>query len=1092
MKKLLLSFVAVSLLAPAIAQKSKKDKDGEEKGISSSVVSGMKFRLVGPALTSGRISDMAITPENHNVWYVAAASGGVWKTTNHGTTFSPIFDGYGSYSIGCVTLAPSNSNTVWVGTGENNNQRSVAYGDGVYKSVDGGKSFKNMGLKDSEHIGKIIVHPTNENIVWVAAYGPVWSAGGDRGVYKTIDGGKTWKQTLEISEHTGIAEIAIDPTNPEILYASAHQRRRREWTYIGGGPESGLYKSTDGGETWKEINNGLPKGQMGRIGIAVSPADPNYVYAIAEGRGDKGGFFRSTNKGESWSKMSGYKTSGNYYQEIICDLTDRDKVFSMNTWLHHTEDGGKNFKRTGESHKHVDNHCIWIDPNDANHWIVGCDGGIYETYNHAKDWKYYSNLPIIQFYKVATDNDAPFYNIYGGTQDNNSMGGPSATINNAGILNSDWYITNGGDGFESAIDPENPNIAYAQAQYGWLVRYDRTSGEKTPIQPMPGKGEDAYRWNWDSPLLISPHDNKTLYFCANKVFKSTNRGDDWTTISPDLSQQIDRNTLPVMGQVWSIDAVMKNKSTTIYGNIVAFDESPKQKGLLYAGTDDGLIQISSDEGGSWTKVSSFPGVPANTRVNMITASVHDANTVFAVLNNHRSGDFKPYVVKSTDKGKTWTSITGNLPERGSAFAIRQDHIDPNLLFVGTEFGCFFSNDGGKSWTKLGGLPTIAVYDIELQKRESDVVVATFGRGFYVLDNYSPLRSLSKETLDREAHLFPIKDALQYVPSAPLGLRGTGSQGADLWAAKNPAFGATFSLYLKDTEKTLKAKRQKKEKEQEKNKEVVAYPTFDELRAEKREDKTKLIWIIRDSNGKEVKRLTSSPKKGINRINWNLRMETTSPIKISKSKPGRYSSPDAGLMVVPGDYSVEVVSVKDGEFKQLIQKTSFKVIGLNNQTLIASNMDELTKFRKEVAETKRSVDGAGRLVGETSEKLKLIEHAIKNYPNADITLLKEVETIKNKISDAEIMLWGDNLKSSHEFETPPSIAGRIGIVYYQLFSNTTGVTETQRKNKAIAEEEYAEFRKSLNDCIVRIKSLEEKLSNVPLPYIKGKDENWKEN
>jgi len=1090
MKNILLAAFIFAGLNSVIAQK--KDKEKETKsGIESSTVSGLKFRLVGPALTCGRVADLAIDPNNHHIWYVAAASGGVWKTTNHGTTFSPIFDSYGSYSIGCIALAPSNSNTVWVGTGENNNQRSVAYGDGIYKSLDGGKSFKNMGLKTSEHIGKIIIHPTNENIVWVAAYGPVWSKGGERGVYKTTDGGKTWKRTLEISEHTGIAEISIDPSNADILYASAHQRRRREWTYIGGGPESGLYKSTDGGETWREINSGLPKGEMGRIGIAVSPVDPNYVYAIVEARGDKAGFFRSTNKGESWSKMSGYKTSGNYYQEIICDLTNKDKVFSMNTWLHHTENGGKDFIKTGESKKHVDNHCIWIDPNDANHWIVGCDGGLYETYNHAEQWKYYSNLPIIQFYKVATDNASPFYNIYGGTQDNNSMGGPSATINNAGILNSDWFITNGGDGFESAIDPLNPNISYAQAQYGWLVRYDKSSGEKTPIQPMPGKGELAYRWNWDSPLLISPHDNKTLYFCANKVFKSTNRGDDWTTVSPDLSQQMDRNKLPVMDQVWSIDAVMKNKSTTIYGNIVAFDESAITKGLLYVGTDDGLVQSSTNGGDSWRKVGTFSGVPANTRVNMITASLHDENVVFTVFNNHRSGDFKPYVMKSSDKGKTWEPIAGDLPERGSVFAFRQDHIDPNLLFVGTEFGCYFSNNAGKNWTKLTGLPTIAVYDIDLQKRESDIVVATFGRGFYVLDNYAPLRSISKVNLDKPVYLFPIKDALQYVPSAPLGLRGTGSQGANLWHAENPKFGATFSLYIKETESTLKQKRIKKQKEQEKNKEAVPYPTFDALRAEANEDKKQLIWIIRDSNGKEVKRLKTSPSKGISRINWDLRMETTSPVKINKSKPGRYSSPDVGFLVAPGKYSVEIISIKDGVMEQLVQKTSFNVIGLNNQTLIASNNNELTQFRKAVAETKRSLDGASKIVGETGEKIKLLEHAIKTYPNTDLNLLLEMEALKTKLDGCKVMLWGDGIKSSHEFETEPSISGRIGIVHYQLFSNTTGVTQTQRDNKAIAEEEYAAFRVILDDVIVRVKAVEKKLEAASMPYIKGKDENWKE-
>ncbi|MCF8416762.1 MAG: glycosyl hydrolase, partial [Crocinitomicaceae bacterium] len=797
----------------------------------ASTVGSLAFRNVGPALTSGRVSDLAIHPKHSNKWYVAAASGGVWYTENHGTTFSPIFDGYGSYSIACVELAPSNPSTIWVGTGENNNQRSVAYGDGVYKSVDGGKSFTNMGLGKSEHIGNIIIHPSNENIVWVAAYGPVWSAGGERGVYKSMDGGKTWERTLFISEETGISEIAIDPSNPDILYAAAHQRRRQEWTYIGGGPESAIYKSVDGGKTWKEVNAGLPKGEMGRIGLAVSPADPTYVYAIIEGRTDKGGFFRSTNKGENWSKMSSFNTSGNYYQEIMCDPNDKNKVFAMDTYLHHTEDGGKNFKATGESKKHVDNHAIWIDPNNTDHWLVGCDGGIYETYNHAQDWRYYDNLPIIQFYKVVTDNSSPFYNIYGGTQDNNSMGGPAATQNVTGIINTDWFITNGGDGFESAVDPKDPNIVYAQAQYGWIVRYDKVSGEKVPIQPMPGKGEAAYRWNWDAPLLVSPHDNKTLYFAANKVFKSSNRGDDWNVISPDLSQQIDRNKLKVMGQVWSMEAVMKNASTTIYGNIVALDESPKKKGLLYAGTDDGLIQVSENEGSSWVKYGSFSGVPENTRVNMISASLHDENVVFAVFNNHRSGDFKPYLFKSSDKGKTWVSISNNLPARGSVFCIKQDHIDPNLLFAGTEFGAYFSTDGGKAWTKLAGLPTIAVYDLDIQQRENDLVAATFGRGMYVLDNYSALRNLSKENLEKKAHLFTVKDALLYIPADPLGLDGTGFQGANLWQGKNPDFGATFTLHLKDEFKTLKQIRQEKEKALEKDKKDVAYPSFDEIRKE---------------------------------------------------------------------------------------------------------------------------------------------------------------------------------------------------------------------------------------------------------------------
>lgn len=1086
----ILSFLLCSAIAiGAWGQKNKKEET--PKSVLNGQISALKFRSVGPALTSGRIADIAVHPTNPDHWYVAVAAGGVWETTNHGTTFQPIFDNQNSYSIGCVTLAPTNPNTVWVGSGENNNQRSVSYGDGVYKSVDGGKTFKNMGLKSSEHIGKIIVHPNNENVVFVAAYGPVWSAGGERGFYKSTDGGTTWNRTLFISDDTGISDIVMDPSNPDILYAASHQRRRREWTYIGGGPESTIYKSTDGGETWNKIESGLPVGKMGRIGLAVSPANPNYVYAIIEARDDKGGFYRSTVKGEKWNKMSGYNTSGNYYQEIVCDLTDENKVFSMNTWLHHTEDGGKTFKRTGEEGKHVDNHCMWIDPNNSNHWIVGCDGGIYETYNHAADWKYYANLPVTQFYKVATDNDLPFYNIYGGTQDNNSMGGPSATINNAGILNSDWYITNGGDGFESAIDPKDPNIVYAQAQYGWLVRYDRSSGEKTPIQPMPGKGEPGYRWNWDAPLLISPHDNKTVYFAANKVFKSTNRGDDWQTISPDLTRQIDRNKLKVMGQVWSVDAVMKNKSTTIYGNIVALDESPIKQGLLYAGTDDGLIQVSTDGGNNWTKYASFPGIPENTRVNQIVASQHDANTVFAIFNNHRSGDFKPYILKSTDQGKSWKSISGNLPEAGAAFCIAQDHVTKDLLFAGTEFGCFTSVDGGSTWEKLSGLPTIAIYDMDIQRRENDLVLASFGRGFYVLDDYSPLRTMTESTFDKSAHLFPIKDAKLYVPSAPLGLRGTGSQGADLYAAKNPEFGATFTLYMKEVPSTAKAERQKKEKDLEKDNADVFYPSLESLREEARDGKPKLIWVITDANGTEIRRLHSNPTKGTARVSWNLRKQPTNPIRLKERRPGRYENAESGFLVTGGTYGVAVYLLDDGKSTELIPRTEFKVTPLNNQTLIAKNPTDLDAFRNQVAELNRQVSGAAKLMGEQSEELNYLAKAIEQYPGTDLNWLKEVEALKLNLEECRILLYGDGLKSSLEMETAPSISSRLGITEYQLFSNTTGVTNTQKQNLRIAEEEYTVFRAQLNETIQRIDQLKDSLKKVLAPYTIGEDENWKE-
>jgi photosystem II stability/assembly factor-like uncharacterized protein len=1052
MKHLVTSIIALSvLISSSFAQKNKDD--GPKSKINSSLVSGLSFRSIGPALMSGRVADIAVNPDNPDQYYLAIASGGVWKTDNHGTTYNPIFDGQGSYSTACVTIDPSNSNTVWVGTGENNNQRSVAYGDGVYKSKDGGKSWKNMGLEKSEHISKIIVDPRNSDVVYVAAYGPLWSEGGDRGVYKTTDGGENWERIHFVSENSGSCDLIMDPSNPDVLYEAVHQRRRHVFTYIGGGKESSIYKTTDGGKTWKESASGLPAGKMGRIGLAISTADSDYIYAIVEAEGDAHGFFRSTNKGVTWNKRSSYKTSGNYYQEIICDPKDRDKVFSMNTWLHHTEDGGKTFKATGESKKHVDNHCIWINPNNTNHWIVGCDGGVYETWDHAKTWQYKANLPITQFYKVALDNDAPFYNVYGGTQDNNSMGGPSRTLNNAGILNSDWFITNGGDGFESQVDQTNPNIVYAQAQYGWLVRYDKQSGEKMGIQPMPGKGEAAYRWNWDAPLVISKHNNKRIYFAANKVFKSDDQGNTWQTISPDLTRQLDRNNMKVMGEVQSPDVVMKNKSTTIFGNIVAMDESAKNENLLYVGTDDGLIHVTSDGGGTWSKKDNFPGIPSMTYVNMVL----------------------------TSQGDSWVSISGDLPDRGTVYAIAEDRENPNLLFAGTEFGAYFTINGGKNWIELSaGLPTIAVRDIAIQERENDLVLGTLGRGFYVLDDYSALRELTEEMTNLPAKIFPIRTGLQYIPKNPLGGRGTASQGASLYAAKNPDFGVTFTYYVKDKPKSLKSIRQKNEKEAKKSGEDIKYPTYEEFVAEDNEEKAYLIFVIKDGEGKEVRKLKTGTKKGINRITWDMRYPATSPIKLRQGKVGRYSSKSEGPMVLPGTYTVELYQINNGESTKLSEAVPFEIKALENSSL-ARQTEMNIVFKKEIAELQRQFRGSASQLGELENRLTYIEAAIQQYPDADLAWLKEVKDLKTTIHDLKIMMWGDWHKSSRDVETIPSISERISTPLYQTWYSTSDPTATQKEQYEIAKEEYEELKTAINGVKLRVLALEEKLNDKGVPY-----------
>lgn len=1040
-------------------------------------LSGLKFREIGPALTSGRIADIAVNPNNHSEYYVGVASGGLWKTTNHGTTFSPIFDGQSSYSIGCVSIDPNNTNIVWVGTGENNNQRSVPYGDGLYKSEDGGKSFKNVGLKSSEHIGMVAIDPNNSNRVFVAAYGPLWSAGGERGIYLTEDGGATWEAVLEVSEHTGFNEVHFDPNDPNVLYATAHQRRRHVWTYVSGGPESGIYKSTDGGKTWNELKKGLP-GEKGRISLGLSKHNPDLVYAMVEGHG----FYRSDDRGASFRKLDNYATSGNYYVELVVDPSNPEIIYSMDTYMHLSIDGGKNWKRVPEANKHVDNHCLWINPNDTKNMIAGCDGGLYETWDGAANWHYKPNLSVTQFYRVAVDNAEPFYNVYGGTQDNFSLGGPSQTINSRGVVNSDWYVTNTGDGFESQIDPKDPNIVYAQAQYGWLVRYDKASGESVGIKPSPGKGEKAYRWNWDAPLLISPHNHKRLYFAANKVFRSDDRGNNWSVISPDLSQQIDRHTLKVMGKVQSVDAIAYDKSTSIYGNIVALDESPLKEGLLYIGTDDGLIQVSEDGGANWTKYSSFPGVPANTYVNQVLADLYDENVVYALFNNHKNGDFKPYVLKSSDKGQSWTNITGNLPERGSVFAIRQDHVNRNLFFIGTEFGVHTSVDGGQSWRQLGaGLPTIAVRDLEIQRRENDLVLATFGRGFYVLDDYTPLRELAEEQLQNEAHLYSIKTATLFFEASPLGYGRNGFMGASYYAAPNPKREVTFSLYLKDLPKSLKSQRKKTESKVRKNGGDVSYPSIEELRAEENEESTYLLFVIQDAEDNEIRRFTARPSKGINRYYWDGTLGNRS---YAGTRGEPFTSAGSANLVPPGSYQVEIFISENGTLRPLNVKESFEINWLNNNTFRAGDYAKLVAFQDSIEDIRREMVALNAWHSRLEERASKLKALARNTPGSPLTIINDLQKLEEDLMRLDLQLNGDGLLTKHEFESAPSIMGRLSSAVWNSYSTSSAPTSEQRKNLRIVMQERLPIETEITRIEKELDNFYSILLNSGAPYLDG--------
>ena len=1052
------------------------------KVFTSKNFAGLKLRGIGPAFKSGRIADITIHPGNDNIWYVAVGSGGVWKTVNSGTTWEPVFDDQSVYSIGCITIDPGNPHTVWVGTGENVGGRHVSWGDGIYRSDDGGSSWKNMGLKESQHISKIIVHPENPDVIWVAAQGPLWNKGGERGIYKSTDGGKTWKRTLGDDEWVGATDIVMDPRNPDRLYAATWQRHRNVAAYMGGGPGSGIHRSEDGGETWIGLKKGLPTSNMGKIGLAISPQKPDVVYAAIELDRRTGGIYRTGDRGASWKKMSeavSGATGPHYYQELYASPHVFDKIFLVDVRMQVSEDGGKTFKRMNERGKHSDNHAIVFREDDPDYMLVGTDGGLYETFDDTETWKYIPNLPVTQFYKVSVDDSEPFYNIYGGTQDNGTQGGPSRTDKREGISNEDWNIVLGGDGHQTATEPGNPDIVYGESQEGYLHRIDMTTGEAVDIRPRPAAGEDYERYNWDSPILVSPHNPATLYFASQRVWKSTDRGDSWTAISGDLTRDQERLKLPIMDNTWSWDSPWDFEAMSNYNTITSLAESPLQEGLIYAGTDDGFIQVTEDGGENWRaiEVSSLPGVPGSAFVNDIKADLFDVNTIYVALDNHKFGDLKPYLLKSSDRGNSWESITANLPEEILVWRLVQDHENANLLFIGTEFGIYFTPDGGEKWIKLsGGVPTISFRDLAIQRRENDLVGASFGRGFYVFDDYSVLRDLTEEKLKKEAVLFPVRETLWYIPQ-----RGKGSQGASCFTAPNPPYGAVFTYYLSEGFKSKKAERRKEEKERIKKGEPVTFPGWEAVEEERREEKPAILLTIKDTDGNVVRILEGPASKGFHREAWNLRYASSSAIDIHSGNAGGWSS---GLMALPGSYTVSMSVRADGKVTELAGPVSFTVRQMKEGALEGASQTKMLSFLKEVREMQNAITAAAIVLKNSKKKVEAMQTAFDRSEAKPADIDRKLHELENELLDMEEQFYGNKSKSEIGEKSPPTVYRRMRFAASGTGS-TYGPTPSQQESLEIAREQFGKIRSELEQINnQRIPELMQALEEAGAPWIEG--------
>lgn len=1053
----------------------------------ASTFSGLKFRSIGPAKMSGRIADIAINHNNENQWYIAVGSGGVWKTDNSGTTWTPIFDNQDCYSTGCITIDPHNEEHIWLGTGENVGGRHVSIGCGIYKSNDGGKSWKNKGLKNSEHLSKIIVHPENPDIVWVASQGPLWSKGGERGIYKTVDGGENWDRVLGDEEWIGATDLVIDPGNPDILYAATWQRHRTVAAYMGGGPGTGLYKSVDGGETWTKLKKGLPSSNMGKIGLAISPHDPNVLYAAIELDRRSGGVYRTENGGASWQKMSetvSGATGPHYYQELYACPHEFDRIYLMDVRTQVSDDGGKTFRRINEKYKHSDNHAMAFKADDPDYIMMATDGGLYESYDLAKNWRYFDNLPLTQFYKLALDDAQPFYNVYGGTQDNNTQFGPSQTDNANGIQNCDWKVVLGGDGHQPATEPGNPDIAYGQSQQGHLRRIDQSTGEIINIQPQAGEDEPHERFNWDAPILVSPHDPKKIYTGSYRLWTSDNRGDDWTALSGDLTRNQNRIELPIMGRKQSYDNAWDLYAMSTFNTITSIAESPVQKDLLYVGTDDGLIHVSENGGQEWTKieVANLPDCPPRAYVNDIKADLFDASTVYAALDNHKEGDYRPMLYMSTDLGKSWKKITDGLEDPNFVWRIVQDHIDPDLFFLGTEFGLYFSQDGGQQWIQLkGGLPMISFRDLAIHRRDNDLVLASFGRSFYVFDDIEVFRKISDEQLKKNASFLTAGDAYWYHPRPDLSFsRGPGYQGASHFVAENPPFGASFTYYLKEGLQQPAQERKKQETKADTSGMDIEFPGWDALDDEMSNPEDQ-VWVqIENENSDIIRTIKGPTKKGFHRITWDL--HHPSPYTVDKNSKGQQK----GLLAAPGIYRATMYLDEDGKLTQIDEPVTFKVSQLYDPAIQRYSMKEITAFWRRYESVVKNYSDLSYQVRKLDDGLDALMNGMEHSQGNMVDLRRSHANLSLKVQTLKKDFRGSPAKREVGEKTEATLGERIYSVSSSISRSTYGPTDTNLEQMKIISRDLNLLEQQIQGFQEEIKTLASTIEASGSPVIQISD------